>query len=128
MIDRSDVMRKIHSSDTKPEKQLRQILWHHGLRYRKNYRVGGTRVDIAFTRAKLAILVDGCFWHGCPLHYRRPKTRQCYWDTKLQRNIARDKRNNNQLKGIGWHVIRIWEHESPENALQIVLSAKDGSK
>lgn len=126
-MERSAIMSRIHSSDTKPEKRLRQILWQNGRRFRKNHPVAGLRVDIAFTRAKVAVMVDGCFWHGCPTHYRRPKGNQDYWDAKLKRNLERDKRNDESLSHAGWRVVRIWEHELPENALNIVISALDES-
>lgn len=126
-MDRSAIMSRIRSSDTKPEKRLRRILWQNGRRFRKHYPVAGLRVDIAFTRAKVAVMVDGCFWHGCPAHYRRPKERQNYWDAKLKRNLARDKRDDESLRRAGWHVVRIWEHESPDCAFGLVASALENS-
>ena len=122
IMNRSEIMRRIRSTDTKPEKSLRRALWHRGRRFRKNYNVSGIRVDIAFPKAKVAVMVDGCFWHGCPIHYRRPKGRQDYWDNKLIRNLERDRRNEDDLKEMGWQVVRIWEHEPTEIALQMVIS------
>lgn len=87
-------MKRIKSSDTSPEKALRAILWSWALRYRKHYHITGVRVDIGFVRPRVVVLIDGCFWHGCPDHYGRPKTRQEYWDRKLRINQERDRRNN----------------------------------
>jgi DNA mismatch endonuclease, patch repair protein len=67
--------------------------------------------DFTFPRNRIAIFVDGCFWHGCPCCYRRPKSHQSYWDNKVVRNVARDRRVDEQLKGLGWRIVRIWEHE-----------------
>ena len=114
-------MRRIRSADTRPERALRSSLWKKGLRFRKQYKVEGVRIDIAFPGRRVAVMVDGCFWHGCPAHYRRPKSRNEYWDAKLARNQTRDARNDRVLTSAGWTVVRIWEHEPLPEALEHVL-------
>lgn len=105
------------SQDTKPEVRLRSDLHRRGLRFRKNHPVhaDGTRahVDVCFTRARVAVFVDGCFWHGCPDHGTIPKSNRDYWAPKLQSNVERDRRVDAALTGEGWVVIRVWEHEDP---------------
>lgn len=70
-----------------------------------------SRADIVFSKAKVAVFVDGCFWHGCPKHFIMPKTNTDYWSTKISRNSERDTAVNRKLKDAGWTVIRVWEHE-----------------
>ena len=106
---RSRIMSTIRSKNTRPEIVLRKALWARGLRYRKHY--GKEKIDIAFTLERLAVFVDGCFWHGCPLHSHLPKSRRSYWIPKLTGNIVRDRQTNEQLRSAGWTVIRFWEHE-----------------
>lgn len=67
--------------------------------------------DFVFPKRKLAVFIDGCFWHGCPKCYRRPKSSRAYWDLKIKRNKTRDQSNHSRLRTMGWSVIRIWEHE-----------------
>jgi len=89
------------------------------MRYRVQLPVPGNRrrkIDIAFTRARVAIFVDGCFWHGCPEHGTRPATNREWWDWKLERNQDRDKDTDRLLADQGWRVIRVWEHEDPVDA------------
>lgn len=106
---RSKVMSSIRSTDTAPELALRARLWRGGLRFRKHY--GAEKIDIAFPHEKVAIFVDGCFWHGCPLHSHLPKTNEGYWHPKLAKNAARDIAATKRLEAEGWTVLRIWEHE-----------------
>jgi DNA mismatch endonuclease, patch repair protein len=106
---RSKIMAAIHSKDTKPELSLRKALWVRGLRYRIQY--GKEKIDIAFPSQKIAVLVDGCFWHGCPLHSHLPKSNEEYWVPKLKKNIERDHAKNQRLEAEGWTVLRFWEHE-----------------
>lgn len=106
-------------SDTLPELRLRRELHRRSLRYRVQYRVPGLprrRVDVAFTRAGLAVLVDGCFWHGCPEHGPTPKTNTQWWLDKFEKNRARDRDTDQRLASLGWTVIRVWEHETVETA------------
>ncbi|MDX1251869.1 MAG: very short patch repair endonuclease [Gammaproteobacteria bacterium] len=109
---RSRLMAKIKGQNTGPEMLLRQALWAEGMRYRLH--CGASlpgKPDIVFVRARLAVFVDGCFWHGCPLHGHTPKSSKEYWLEKLKRNMARDKDTNRKLSELGWQPIRLWEHE-----------------
>jgi len=122
-------MRANKSRDTGPEMALRRELFRRGLRYRVGVaplpHVRRT-VDIAFPRAKVAVLVDGCFWHGCPEHYRQPKSHTDYWDAKVRRNEERDKQTTGLLEDAGWRVIRLWEHEPVTQMADIVQEAVKG--
>lgn len=112
--------------DTAPELLLRRALHAAGYRYRLNVKVPGAprrTIDIAFTRHKLAIMVDGCFWHGCPVHSVPPKHNATWWADKLARNKARDAETTALLEAAGWQVIRIWEHESPMEVLPRIGAA-----
>ena len=106
---RSKVMSAIHSTNTAPELKLRKALFAKGYRYRIHY--GKNKIDVAFPSKKVAIFIDGCFWHGCPIHSHMPKSNQEYWIPKLQRNIRRDKLTTDVLTDNGWVVLRVWEHE-----------------
>jgi DNA mismatch endonuclease (patch repair protein) len=102
--------------DTKPELAVRRLLHARGLRYRVDFRPSPQsrgRADIVFTRRKIAVFIDGCFWHGCPLHATHPKTNVDYWAPKLARNIERDVESTVRLRELGWTVLRFWEHEPP---------------
>ena len=117
----SSKMRSNRRSDTKPEVLLRSALHRSGLRFRKDYaiRLPSGRVvhaDIAFPPRKVAVFVDGCFWHCCPRHGTVPKSNQSYWIPKLGENVERDKRVTESLLSEGWQVIRIWEHVHPVDA------------
>jgi DNA mismatch endonuclease (patch repair protein) len=113
-------MRAIRRRDTKPEKELRSLLHREGLRFRVDLAVrteaGIVRPDVAFTRARLAVFVDGCYWHGCPEHGRVPKVNVAYWGPKLARNVERDRDNTAALEAGGWTVLRFWEHQDVELA------------
>lgn len=113
--------------DTGPEKALRSALFRAGVRFRKDYRINcpGLRVraDVAIVGHRIAVFVDGCFWHRCPEHGTDPKTNAEFWAEKLDRNVARDRRVDASLTENGWTVIRSWEHESPEDAAGRVLKA-----
>lgn len=105
--------------DTAAEMALRRELFALGLRYRVSYPVPGQRrrtIDIAFTRAHVAVFVDGCFWHGCPEHGTRPAANSEWWTTKLAANRARDEDTTRALDDSGWAVVRVWEHEDPGEA------------
>jgi DNA mismatch endonuclease (patch repair protein) len=117
--------------DTQPELALRSALHRAGLRYRVDYRVGkgrsAPRPDIAFPRLRIAIFVDGCFWHQCPEHGVMPKSNQTFWEPKLRANVARDVRQTQRLQNEGWLVIRVWEHEQTEAAaarIQTVVAGR----
>lgn len=117
--------------DTSPEIALRSALHRRGLRYRCDFllRLGSHRVrpDIVFTKRHIAVFVDGCFWHCCPEHGRFPRVNPGYRTPKLQRNRDRDERNNQALRDAGWNVIRVWEHESTDSAVDRVLDALSGA-
>lgn len=110
---RSELMGKIKSQNTKPELKLRKALWNIGYRYRKNLKKLPGCPDIVFSKRKLAIFVDGEFWHGYNWIEKKAKikTNREFWIPKIERNIQRDKQNNQLLFDTGWHVIRIWENE-----------------
>lgn len=108
---RSRTMSRIKGKDTKPEERLRKALWASGLRYRKHARTPVGRPDILFPGPRVAVFVDGCFWHGCPDHYVRPRSRADFWADKLRANVERDRRQTLGLETDGWLVIRIWECE-----------------
>lgn len=117
-------------TDTKPEIRLRSALHRTGLRFRKDHpiRVDSGRqikVDIAFPASRLAVLVDGCFWHRCPQHATDPKINVELWRKKFDRNVMRDDISNHALALAGWQVLRIWEHEPVERAAAMVWEALD---
>jgi DNA mismatch endonuclease, patch repair protein len=111
------IMRGNRRTDTLPELAIRRLLHASGLRYRVDYPliVGDVRVrpDVVFPRRRVAVFVDGCFWHGCPTHGTRPAANPAYWSAKLARNRARDRRVDAALHAHGWRVIRAWEHDFP---------------
>ncbi len=112
------------TKDTGPEMELRRLLHRQGLRYRVNYAVKGLprrTVDIAFTKIRLAVFIDGCFWHGCPEHFVPPKKNAEWWLEKIAVNRRRDEDSNARLRELGWHVLRFWEHEQPLAELSVVL-------
>lgn len=117
---RRRIMSRVRQSGTAPELRLRRALWAAGIRYRVQYRVGGARVDVALPGNRLAIFVDGCFWHGCRRHYIAPATNETLWGEKLRANQRRDLHNNEVLCGLGWKVLRIWECEIEENLNAVV--------
>lgn len=126
---RSRNMQANRRSNTKPEVVLRSALHRLGYRYRKDLRLdlGVVRVrpDIVFTARKVAVFVDGCFWHVCPHHGRQPTTNEWYWTPKLRRNMERDQIVNAALKAAGWRVVRLWEHEALTTAVEAVVAAVD---
>lgn len=107
---RSRNMARIRSKETEPELALRRSLWKAGLRYRIHIRVPG-RPDIGFVRDRLAVFVDGCFWHSCPKHGVAPKANRSFWRRKLKSNTERDRRAELELAKLGWTFIRFWEHD-----------------
>lgn len=110
-LTRSEQMSRIIGRNTKPELLLRRSLWSRGARYRLSARLPAGRPDLVFPKRKLAVFVDGCFWHGCPLHYARPRSNEAFWSSKLVENVVRDARQTQALKCSGWSVVRLWEHE-----------------
>jgi DNA mismatch endonuclease (patch repair protein) len=119
-------MSSIRSANTRPERLLRSALWRAGLRgFRCHWPGPGGRIDVAFTRWKVAVFVDGSFWHGHPSKWQ-PGRWSGYWDEKIKRNVARDERQNGVLADDGWCVLRLWDFEiehDVETAVQRVKSA-----
>jgi DNA mismatch endonuclease (patch repair protein) len=110
--------------DTKPELAVRRLVHQMGLRYRVDHQplVGiRRRADLVFPRLKLAVFIDGCFWHGCPAHYVPSKTNDAYWAAKVTGNRKRDRDTDELLWAEGWTVLRIWEHESAVDAADRIL-------
>jgi DNA mismatch endonuclease (patch repair protein) len=106
--------------DSRGEVLLRRELHRLGLRFRKHLRGLPGTPDIAFTRARIAVFFDGCFWHACPDHGVLPKTNSAWWKAKLDGNKERDRRKDKALRELGWLPMHVWEHEDPaEAALQI---------
>ena len=119
---RSATMARIRGRDTGPEIILRKALWADGHRYRVHYKTPAGRPDIVFPGRRLAVFVDGCFWHGCTDHYVRPQSRTGFWDQKLRSNVERDRRQTLRLEDGGWRVLRFWEHDVHTD-LQSVVEA-----
>ncbi|GAB3887049.1 very short patch repair endonuclease [Microbispora bryophytorum subsp. camponoti] len=116
-------MRSNKGRDTRPELALRRAVHALGLRYRVAIRpVKSVRrtADIVFTKAKVAVFLDGCFWHGCPLHHTVAVTNAGFWAEKVRRTRERDAETDQLLKEAGWRVLRVWEHEDPADAAKRV--------
>ena len=124
---RSVNMKANRRTDTKPELALRAALHARGYRYRKDFRLDlplrRVRPDIAFTSRKVAVFLDGCFWHACPAHGTKPKSNEWYWSPKLARNVERDRAADEALTQAGWTVVRLWEHVSLDDAVDAVVAA-----
>ncbi|NMC86599.1 MAG: very short patch repair endonuclease [Anaerolineaceae bacterium] len=117
-------MQAVKSRDTAPEKAIRSLLFKKGFRYRIDCRPIeelNRRADILFKSAKIAIFIDGCFWHGCPIHGSQAKSNAAFWMEKIKHNQERDLDTNMKLAQAGWTVIRIWEHEEPEKAVERII-------
>ncbi|MGW4482493.1 very short patch repair endonuclease [Amycolatopsis sp. NPDC004368] len=123
---RSRNMRANRRTDTKPEVTLRKELHRLGYRYRKDLPIVldevRVRPDIVFTARKVAVFVDGCFWHVCPEHGRQPTSNEWYWTPKLRRNMERDRLVTDALRAAGWQVVRVWEHVTLAEAVSAVES------
>ncbi|MDR3081669.1 MAG: very short patch repair endonuclease [Streptomyces sp.] len=119
-------MKNQASKDTAAELAVRKLLHAAGLRYVLEYKVPGMprrRMDIAFTRVKIAVMIDGCFWHGCPQHATQPRANAEWWRRKLDRNMERDRETTAHLTAEGWTVLRFWEHEDPEDVSARIRAA-----
>jgi DNA mismatch endonuclease, patch repair protein len=120
-------MKANRRTNTKPELALRTALHAMGYRYRKDHRLDlplrRVRPDIAFTRRKVAVFVDGCFWHACPDHGSKPKSNEWYWSPKLAGNVERDRAADAALVQAGWTVVRLWEHVPLADAVALVVDA-----
>jgi DNA mismatch endonuclease, patch repair protein len=114
-------MRANRRRDTAPELRLRRALHRRGHRYRVDHQpLPGLRrrADVVFTRWRVAVFVDGCFWHGCPAHGTQPRANADYWRAKIDRNVERDRETDDLLVEAGWSVVRVWEHVSTESAVE----------
>jgi len=127
----SDAVRAVmvgnRKRDTRPKRALRSALHARGLRFRTDLKIGSgrsaPRPDIALTRARVAVFMDGCFWHGCPEHGVQPTVNSRHWSAKLARNRERDTANTAALEAEGWRVIRVWEHDDSESATTLIEKA-----
>jgi DNA mismatch endonuclease (patch repair protein) len=129
--DSSRRMAKVRQKGTAAELALRREIFRIGLRYRVNYEIlkKPRRVaDIVFPRIRVAIFVDGCFWHGCPEHASWPKENAELWREKIEANRARDADTDRRLRELGWEVVRIWAHESPADAARHVSQVIEARK
>jgi len=123
------VLRRMQNTaqrDTPPEMELRRELHRRGFRYRVDRSIPGVtrgRPDIVFPSERVAVFVDGCFWHSCPEHSTVPRQNRRWWATKLKVNVERDRRHDRELRKAGWMVLRYWEHEDPISAADQVGSA-----
>lgn len=120
-----------HRTDTRFELAVRSELHRRGLRFRKDLPIHagdvGTRPDIVFPRALVAVMLDGCFWHGCSEHRSLPKRNAVFWQEKIRHTIQRDQRVERALTDAGWRVLRIWEHESISDAADCIELAVRGA-
>lgn len=120
-------MRANRRRDTKPELAVRRLVHAMGLRYRVDYAPLSankrSRADLVFTRAKVAVFIDGCFWHGCPRHHTVASTNAAFWRTKAEGNRVRDERTNTALRDAGWTVLRFWEHQDPHTVADAIREA-----
>jgi DNA mismatch endonuclease, patch repair protein len=131
----ANVMRANKGANTRPEIAIRSALHKLGCRYRVNYRIQAghrkCRPDIVFTKAKLVVFIDGCFWHHCPYHGKIPKSNIDYWQQKFERNKARDRQDTEALISHGWTVLRLWEHTEAAEAIESIVTKlsqkQDGS-
>lgn len=115
--------------DTAAELAVRRLVHAQGLRYRVNARPEPDlrrTADLLFTRARVAVFVDGCYWHGCPEHFKMPGTNRDYWQGKIGRNRLRDAETTELLEARGWLVLRFWEHENPSAVAERVVRAVRG--
>jgi DNA mismatch endonuclease (patch repair protein) len=125
-------MRSNRGRDTRPELAVRRLLHSNGYRYR--YRVdysplgGRRRADIVFTRQRVAIFIDGCFWHSCPIHGTQPRQNSTYWGPKLRRNVERDRETDDALRRARWTVLRFWEHEPPDAVAASIIGTLRSSQ
>jgi DNA mismatch endonuclease, patch repair protein len=127
----SERMARVRRRDTAPELELRSELHRRGFRYRVDRRpLAGvpSRADLVFGPAKVAVYVDGCFWHSCPEHGTMPRSNEAFWQEKLARNRERDAAVNEALAAAGWTVVRVWEHEEIDAAADRVEAAVRASR
>lgn len=127
-LSRSVQMARIHGEDTSPERVLCAALAARGVGFDAHARTPVGRPDVVIVGAQVAVFIDGCFWHGCPTHYVRPRTRTDFWSAKLVENVERDRKQTRDLEALGWRVVRAWEHEvfvATDDVLDRVTGAID---
>ena len=113
-------MSRVRGKNTGPEIKLRKLLWSRGIRgYRIHHNLLG-KPDIVFTKKRVAIFIDGCFWHKCPVCFQEPETRKEFWMEKINSNIERDIKNTTKLQEEGWIVLRFWEHEVRRKSEEVI--------
>jgi DNA mismatch endonuclease (patch repair protein) len=120
-------MKTVRQRDTAPELKLQKALRALGVKFRKNVVIPWTRrrADIFIPSAKVAVFVDGCFWHGCPKHATWPKSNSAWWRAKIERNISRDRDTDRKLRALGWKIKRVWAHSDPADAAHLVKRVVD---
>jgi DNA mismatch endonuclease, patch repair protein len=118
-------MQRQRQRDTAPEMALRSALYRAGFRYRVDCRLEGLRcrADLAFPKERVAVFVDGCFWHGCPDHGTSPRAHAVWWRKKIDANVTRDRDTDERLEAAGWTVVRVWEHDEPNDSVSRVAAA-----
>jgi DNA mismatch endonuclease, patch repair protein len=120
-------MQQQQRTGTDPEMRIRRALHRAGWRYRVNHAVvegdRRRRADIAFVRLRVAVFVDGCFWHGCPEHGTTPRSNEAWWRSKISANQRRDRDTDSRLRDQGWVVVRVWEHEEVDSAVSRIVEA-----
>jgi DNA mismatch endonuclease, patch repair protein len=124
-------MRAQRERDTGIERAIRSLLHARGLRFRVHRRLlAGSRreVDVVFPGARVAVFVDGCFWHGCPEHRTWPRNNADFWRRKIEDNVRRDRDTNARLETEGWTVLRVWEHEAPAEAAARIAAVVDAAR
>lgn len=122
-------MQATRRRDTKAEIQVRRLLHASGLRYRVDWPLPTNprrRADIAFTKSRVIVFIDGCFWHRCPQHYVAPRSNEAFWDDKIKENVTRDQTTTSALEQAGWRVMRFWEHEDPSSVAAVIRSVVEG--
>lgn len=124
-------MKAAKPRDTTPEMALRQVLQEMGFAFSVDFSpIEGLRrrVDILFVEERVAVMIDGCYWHGCPQHGTWPKQNAEFWKAKIKANKRRDIDTNQRLEDAGWHVIRVWEHENPHEAAERIIDVLNASQ
>lgn len=124
-LSRSENMARIRRQDTTPETRLIEALLPLGFELSPYGKTPVGRPDVVFPAERVAVFLDGCFWHGCPQHYSRPRTRPEFWQAKLAENVARDRAQTLALEAAGWRVLRVWEHEVAERCAAVVARVRE---
>ena len=127
----SGVMRSMPEQSTGPEMAVRRLLHQKGLRYKVQYPVPGAprrSIDIAFPGKKVAVFIDGCFWHGCTEHRNIPTHNRDWWQNKIDQNRLRDRDTDEKLRDAGWQVFRFWEHVSADMIVAEVITVAEAKK